>query len=171
VRAVRLYLATFALVLFLDQAVKEYCRLKLIPNQSLNGPFPGFFEIKLTFNEGIAFGMFQGQGILFAPVALIITYMAFHFSYKHPHEKALTHFSMGLLSAGAIGNLIDRVWLHRVTDMMWLRVINFPIFNIADVAITFGAILLGIRFLLERAPEVTADPLPDQEPIIESSDV
>ena len=148
----KVYFGSFALFLLLDQVVKELCRMKLVPNQSMNGPWPGIFEIKLTYNEGIAFGMFQGQGLLFAPVALIITAYAMSFSMKHPKEPGWTHFAMGLLSAGAIGNLIDRVWAHKVTDMFWIRAINFPIFNVADVAITFGAILLGLRVLFEKKP-------------------
>jgi lipoprotein signal peptidase len=56
---------------------------------------------------------------------------------------------MALLCAGALGNLIDRIWDKRVTDMFWFRAIDFPVFNVADVCITAAGVMLGVSVLGE----------------------
>lgn len=143
----------FLVWLLIDQLVKAWARLAFRLGEAPGYPIPGIFELTLTYNEGIAFGFMKGHGAWFAPVALLITWSAMQFSRKHPHESGWVHMGLGLLSAGAIGNLIDRVWLNRVTDMFWIRAINFPVFNVADAAITVGAILIGIRFVFEKKQE------------------
>jgi signal peptidase II len=110
---------------------------------SLHGlPWPGIFEFKLTFNEGVAFGLFQGAGKFLAPVAIAIALGAGWYAVKHPQESVMSQVAMGLLASGALGNLYDRMFLGRVTDMFWIRIIDFPVFNIADACITFATILL-----------------------------
>lgn len=138
-----------ALLIVADQLIKFWVRHSLPLHASTNKPFPGIFELTLTYNKGIAFGMFQGSGILFAPIALTITYISFRYCQRNPYDWRLTHFSLGMLAAGAIGNLIDRVAFGQVTDMFWIRFFEFPVFNFADACITVGAILLGIRFIFE----------------------
>ncbi|HRF59053.1 MAG TPA: signal peptidase II [Fimbriimonadaceae bacterium] len=146
------YIVVAVLLLALDQIVKAWARGALVPGEKIAVPWPGVFEITLTYNHGIAFGLFQGAGILFAPIALGITVGTTWYVFRHPHEARLTHFAMGMLASGAIGNLIDRVWLGKVTDMFWLRIIDFPVFNIADACITVSAVLLGIRWIFEHKP-------------------
>lgn len=146
----------------LDQGFKAFVRSKMFEGQAWGAPWPGVFETKLTFNEGIAFGMFQGRGIVFAPIALVIAIGCLWWSKKHEDESWLTHLAVGLLGAGAAGNLIDRVVFNRVTDMLWFRAINFPVFNIADACISVGVILLFlISMVTSKAREDakdTADP-------------
>ena len=137
--------------LAVDQMVKAWVRSILIEGQSLSRPFPGFFEIKLTFNEGIAFGLYQGNGRLFAPIALLISGYAAYYCWKHPSGRMM-QLTLGLLSAGALGNVIDRLASGKVTDMFWFRAINFPVFNVADVCITAAAGLLILRSLREPEP-------------------
>ena len=110
---------------------------------SLHGlPWPGIFEFKLTYNEGVAFGFFQGAGRFLSPVAIAIAIGAGWYAVRHPKEGTMTQVAMGLLASGALGNLYDRMVLGRVTDMFWIRLIDFPVFNIADTCITFATILL-----------------------------
>jgi signal peptidase II len=74
---------------------------------------------------------------------------------------------MALLCAGAIGNLIDRLALGRVTDMFWLRFIDFPVFNVADVCITIAGVLLGLSVvaeLFQRHPHHHPSPEGDLHP-------
>ncbi len=150
----------FTVFLILDQLVKAWTRSHFEVHQSPGFPWPGVFELTLTYNKGIAFGMMQGLGVLFAPIALIITGGAGYFCWNHPHESRITHFALGLLASGAVGNLIDRIWLGQVTDMFWFRLIQFPVFNLADTCITVAAVLLAVRFMLEpRAhPEPVVEP-------------
>lgn len=129
-------------LIVVDQAVKAWVRATLVEGASIAKPLPGIFEIRLTYNRGIAFGLFQGHGVGLAPVAIAIALGATWYSHKHPKESLLSHTAYGLLAAGAIGNLIDRIWLTKVTDMFDFRAINFPIFNVADACITIATILL-----------------------------
>lgn len=160
-KAFVLYLATTLGFLILDQALKAYIRGAIPIGGSFGGwPWPGVFEITLTKNYGIAFGMFQGKGQYLTPVALIIAGFATVYSFRHPKEGWLTHLAMGLLASGAIGNMIDRAVFGRVTDMFWIRAINFPVFNVADACITVAAVLL--LFAWGRGEQ--KDPLPETSP-------
>src|ERR1051325_4891276 len=99
----------------IDQAIKQWSRTSLNPQQYANWPWPGIFELKLTHNEGIAFGLMQGKGGLFTPIALLITFGTGVYSWRHPRDSGWVHTAMGLLAAGALGNLYDRVRFGWVT--------------------------------------------------------
>ena len=130
-------------MLIVDQAVKVWVRGAIPQHGSIRGlPFPGFFEITLQYNEGIAFGFLAGKGLFLSPVAVAIACGAGWYSFRHPKDSLLTHVSMGLLAAGALGNLYDRLVNGRVTDMFYFRAIRFPVFNVADSCITVATILL-----------------------------
>lgn len=140
--------------LALDQAVKAWVRGAIPPRGSLQGmPIPNVFEITLTYNQGIAFGLFQGAAIFMTPVAIAIAAGATWYSLKHPEEGVLSHVAMALLASGALGNLYDRVAFGKVTDMFWFRLIDFPVFNVADACITIATILLVITWWREAAKE------------------
>jgi signal peptidase II len=143
-----LFWGIFVTLIALDQLVKAWARNTLIEFQAPGFPWPGVFEIKLTYNTGIAFGKFQGAGMLFTPIALAVTILSILFSLRNPKLGNLVHVSLGMLAAGAIGNLIDRLWLHKVTAMFWFRLIDFPVFNVADACITVAAILLLFQFFI-----------------------
>ena len=157
------------LAIVLDQSVKVWARHALENRAALHGlPFPRFFELTLTYNEGIAFGMFQGHGVLLAPVAILMSGGAIWYSMRHPRDPALAHVAMGLLAAGALGNLYDRLVFGKVTDMFYFRAINFPVFNIADSCITVAAVLLiylwSVEAMTKPKPKPTpASPLPPGE--------
>lgn len=130
-------------MLVLDQWSKGWIRGHLPPGGSFEGkPFPGVFELTLIYNQGIAFGMLKGAGPLLSPIAILIACGSTWYSLRHPKESMFTHAAMGLLAAGALGNLYDRVVNHQVTDMFWFRLINFPVFNVADSCITVATCLL-----------------------------
>ena len=168
---VRTFWAVFLGTLALDQFTKWWVRVNLAETESLGLPWPRVFEIKLVYNEGIAFGMFQGYGVLLAPIAIAIAVVAARFSYRHPQESRWVHAAMGLLASGAIGNLYDRIALGKVTDMFWLRLGNvtggrmsdFPVFNVADICITCAAVLLIVKWAFEAKPKPPA-PAPKETP-------
>ncbi|MEX2243734.1 MAG: signal peptidase II [Fimbriimonadaceae bacterium] len=147
----RLFFIVVACALLLDQATKIWVRIAAdgVEGRSLYELWPGVFELKLVYNEGIAFGMLQGAGVLLTPIAALIAFGAAWYSLRHPDETRATHFTMALLCAGALGNLIDRIWDKRVTDMFWFRAIDFPVFNVADVCITAAGVMLGVSVLGE----------------------
>lgn len=147
-----------------DQAVKAWVRGALVERESIGSPWPGVFEITLTYNDGIAFGMLRGAGVLLAPIALAIVLVAAIYSFRHSHQGRAIHLAMGALAGGAIGNLIDRLWLGKVTDMFWFRLIDFPVFNVADACITVSAVLMMLIWTFEAkatpAPQ-EAEPPPE----------
>ena len=142
-RPVPFFYVVLLATILLDQLVKYWVRGAIPEMGSIAGkPWPGVFELTLTYNKGIAFGMFNGKGALLAPIAIVIAGGAALYSLKHKEEGWTSHLAMSLLASGAIGNLIDRIFAGKVTDMFWFRLINFPVFNIADSCITIATILL-----------------------------
>jgi len=144
----------------LDQVVKAWSRnaAEGVQGRTFVTLWPNIFELKLTYNEGIAFGWLQGHGVLLAPTAIAIAGGAIWYNYSHPNETRWAHASAALLAAGALGNLYDRVALHRVTDMFYFRLIDFPVFNVADACITVAACMLIISWIREAM--VPQDPVP-----------
>ena len=151
-------------MVILDQVIKAWVRNHLNIGQSWNGgPWPGIFEITLTFNKGIAFGQLQGFGLIMTPIALIIAGMAIRTIYKNVNETAWGTVALGLLASGAIGNLIDRLFNAKtgVTDMFLLRLANithgklndFPVFNVADACISVAMVMLLITWSKQAANE------------------
>jgi signal peptidase II len=138
-------------MLIIDQWVKHWTRTHIFTQSgSYHGlPFPGVFEFTLTYNQGVAFGKLQGYGLLMAPIALIIAGCAGYYSWKNPKESRWNHTTAGLLAAGALGNLIDRIIDGKVTDMFEIRVFNFPVFNVADVCISVAACMMILTWLRE----------------------
>ena len=133
-------------IVVLDQATKQIAEALLTPHQAVN-LFP-FFDWYLTYNTGAAFSFLANAGgwqrWLFTLIAIVISIIIVHWIRKLPREETLTAVSLTLILGGAIGNLIDRVYLGHVIDyiQVWLGSYPFPAFNIADAAISVGAVLL-----------------------------
>lgn len=159
----RLFWILFFAMLLADQLVKLWSRNMAgdVEGRTFLPLWPNVFELTLTFNEGVAFGMFQGKAIFLTPIAIVIAALAAVYSYRHPKETMWVHAGMSLVASGALGNLYDRLIHGKVTDMFHIRAINFPVFNVADACITVGAAILIIAWGFEsvaakgkQAPEV-----------------
>jgi signal peptidase II len=144
-----LFWSVFLSTLILDQATKAWARGAFVEHESPGFPWPGVFELTLTYNKGIAFGMLQGAGVFLAPIAIAIAVAAWMYSHRNNGDGATSHTAMALLASGALGNLYDRVALGKVTDIFWFRAINFPVFNVADTCITVAAGLLILKWSQE----------------------
>ena len=106
-----------------------------------------------TLNTGVAFSMFSGNSILFFIIACIASLILAYLICSKRWIKGNTEkISLGLILGGTIANAIDRLIFGGVRDFIYLKFINFAIFNIADMAITIGAILycVGIIFLRDN---------------------
>ena len=159
-----LFWIVLLVMLAVDQAVKIWVRGAIPPHGSLHGlPFPGIFEITLQYNEGVAFGLLQGMGRFLAPIAIAIACGSAWYSIRHPKDPLVTHFAMGLLASGALGNLYDRLFNGRVTDMFWFKAIQFPVFNVADSCITVATIMLVLIWFTEAAKKETPAPAASSE--------
>lgn len=98
-------------------------------------------------NQGAAFGIMQGGGLLFVLIAAVVIIGAVYFLFKY-HLPPMAQYALGLITGGALGNLIDRVLYGSVVD--FISVGWFPVFNLADSGIVCGGILLVLwMYLLE----------------------
>lgn len=144
-------LATALAVLVLDQWTKWLAFSSIAPGETVNF-LPGV-SFGRTMNDGIAFGAFSGRPWLVYSLMAIALGVLLWFYFRHRKRGGLW-LATGLLLGGAIGNAIDRIWLGYVRDFIELP--RFPSFNIADIAITLGVVLLVLT--IEQAEEGDADP-------------
>lgn len=110
---------------------------------------PGALELCYLENHGAAFGILKDREWFFI-IATVLFLIALVFVYLRLPEGAsfrLHRFSMLLLAAGAAGNLIDRVRTGSVRDFIYFSLIDFPVFNVADICVTVGAGLLIVCIL------------------------
>lgn len=139
------------LLVVLDQITKHLAVVHL-KNQPDIVLWEGVFELQYLENRGAAFGIMQGQKIffvIFTSIAMVA--IAWFFLKKIPDAKRYRFFDIicVLLFAGAIGNFIDRIRLNYVIDFFYFSLIDFPIFNVADIYVTvaaFAMILLGLFY-------------------------
>jgi len=144
--SVILSLLTVFTVIVLDRTTKIFFSDFL----SLGESFPiirNFLHMTLVHNTGIAFGMFKNQGVVFIiiPVIAVILLVYNIYYYRRSGEELsqLYVLAFSLILGGAIGNLADRILYGYVIDFIDFRV--WPVFNIADSAITVGAIIIAIK--------------------------
>ncbi len=146
----RVVILVFLLVYSLDRVTKYL----VVHNLSLGQSWPshcGFFCITYIANSGSAFGLFGGQNMLLTFASLIGVGVLILFYRTHPSPGLLVRLSLGLMLAGALGNLTDRVLLGQVTD--FIHVGPWYIFNVADSSIVTGVIILGASMLFQKEPE------------------
>ncbi|MES1227313.1 MAG: signal peptidase II [Armatimonadota bacterium] len=138
-------------IVLIDQAVKAFARTagENMGGRIIANVIPNVFELKLVFNKGIAFGMAQGGGVWLTPIAILVCLVALFMTLTRPKESRLQHVTMVALAAGSLGNLIDRLRFQQVTDMFSIRLIDFPVFNVADVSITVAGVLLVYSGIME----------------------
>ena len=107
------------------------------------------FELEYLENRGAAFGILQNQRVFFYISVLLITAAVIWFYSKVPIEKKYLPLRICavLIVGGAFGNCIDRIGLNYVVDFFYFKLIDFPIFNVADIYVTVAAFLLVILIL------------------------
>lgn len=138
------------LILIIDQLSKYIVLKSFQPEQSLP-IIKGIFHISLVCNKGVAFGLFSGKGpnliwILYLCV-IIIAFVFIFYKEFFPKRKSC-RILLSLILAGAVGNLIDRIRFGYVVDFLDFRI--WPVFNVADSAITIGTVLLILQVLRHK---------------------
>ena len=135
----------FILLVILDQITKNLAvvYLKDKPAYVL---WEGVFELHYLENSGAAFGMLQNQKILFVTIASVILVIIGYLLIKLPRNKhyAVLEILLVLIASGAVGNMIDRVQFNYVVDFFYFKLIDFPIFNVADIYVSVSCVLLAI---------------------------
>ena len=141
------------IIILLDQASKNLVESSL-PLYTYYAPIPeleNIFRITHTSNTGVAFGLFQNGNTIFAIFAVIVTIAIIIYNSKLEYGHKLLRLALGLQVGGAIGNLIDRTRQGYVTDFMDIG--PWPVWNIADLAIVSGTILLVLIMFREEREE------------------
>lgn len=113
----------------------------------------GVLELSYLENRGAAFGMLQNQKVFFVFVAVVFLCVIVYVLLKAPSQDKYNslHFLLVMIAAGAVGNLIDRLRLDYVVDFIYIVLINFPIFNVADMYVTIStAILVILMFFVYK---------------------
>lgn len=115
----------------------------------------GVFELRYLENRGAAFGLFQNQQIFFVIVGSITLLVIAYLYIRMPQTKRfiLLRICMISITAGSIGNMIDRIRFQYVVDFLYFELIDFPIFNVADIfatVATFGLVVLLLFYYKEE---------------------
>ena len=132
--------------ILLDQWTKFLAASRL-----MDAPFSlidGVFELRYLENRGAAFGMFQDKQWFFLLIGCVLSVVIVFLYVRLPITKRNVplRVCMVLILAGAVGNMIDRMRLNYVIDFLYLKLIDFPIFNVADIYVTMAT--LGIVVLI-----------------------
>jgi len=101
-------------------------------------------------NRGAAFGIMQNRQWFFIAVTLLIILAMLFYIIKYKPQNKLIKLSLFFIMSGGIGNLIDRIRLGYVVDFIDVRIINYPVFNVADCFVVIGAILLCGAILFSK---------------------
>ena len=137
------FLIGFVILVGLDQWTKGLA-VKHLMNQPPFVIWDGVFELLYSENRGAAFGMMQGKQFFFFLIALVVLAAVVYLLWKMPVTERYMPMAVCLMmvSAGAVGNMIDRIGQGYVVDFLYFKLINFPIFNVADCYVTISAFLL-----------------------------
>lgn len=143
-----------ALAISLDQWTK-YLAVAALKGKEAFVIWDGVFELQYLENRGAAFGMMQGKQFFFFVVAAFVLAAAAYFLWKMPVTKRYLPLliCMCLIVAGAIGNMIDRVSLGYVVDFLYFKLINFPIFNVADCYVTVATAAAALLVIFSYKEE------------------
>lgn len=155
----------FIALIAIDQLTK-YLAVVNLKDKEPSVLIDGVLEFQYLENSGAAFSLFQNRQWLFYIITAIVLIVIFflwirgivsqkqyselkgdQFKKKTFSNGIFLNYILMLLAAGAVGNLYDRIVNHYVVDFIYVRLINFPIFNFADICVTISAVLLVVFFI------------------------
>lgn len=140
-----LYLLLAAGIVAADQIVKALVRGH-IPLLHSIAFLPGL-DLTYVKNTGAAFSSFSAHTWVLTLLSGVVSVALVAALWKKWLPSRLGMLSLALILAGAVGNFIDRLCLHYVTDMFQTTFMNFPVFNVADMGVTVGGVLLCVAVL------------------------
>jgi signal peptidase II len=151
-----LFFAVAAIVVILDQASK---RLIWAAFQDSGGMdlIDGVLRLRLSTNTGAVMGILSGSRPILVSVTIISIIALIYFAYRMRYAPAFKRVCLGMVLGGAFGNLIDRIATGKVIDFidMGIGSLRWPTYNVADIAVTVGAVILIAGFACQK------DPLPE----------
>lgn len=143
---VLIFWVVVGVVVILDQATKAAVRFVSPQTGRIGTLVPGLLDLCHVENTGAAFSIGEGAGSLFALLAAFFAVAGFLYVYREELPLGLT-VSISSVVGGGIGNMIDRVVNGSVTDFIATTFVDFPVFNVADIAVTCG-IAVSVVFYL-----------------------
>ena len=150
------YLILSVVILLLDQGTKAWALAQLRPVAMIE-VIPDFFRLTFATNRGVAFSLFadgpEGTRYILSVIALLAAGMVSYQQWRTPVGHQRMQWSLSLLLAGILGNLIDRIRFGEVIDFLDFHLAEryaWPTFNVADAVICVGAGLLAIELLREE---------------------
>ena len=144
----RFYFIFISIIVFLSDQFTKYIiskNYKSLINKDLI-----LFSIDYVKNFGAAFNLFDGSRIFLSIVSIIITILLIFIILKNNNTTNIDLYSFSFILGGTMGNGIDRITNGYVIDFINLNFINFPVFNIADVSINIGLILIIYGFIKDK---------------------
>lgn len=138
----------FALLTLFDQLTKQLAVIRLRGQQPVS-IVRNVFELYYLENRGAAFGILQGKRTVFILITVVVLAAIVYVYARLPFTRKyrVIRIFLVLISAGAVGNFIDRVSQNYVVDFFYFVLIDFPIFNVADIYVTCATVLLIIVLL------------------------
>ena len=141
----RFYFILFSLIITLIDQLSKYIiskyKYSLINKEIL------FFNIDYVKNYGAAFNLFSGSRFFLSIVSILIAILLFYFIINKINISYVDLLSYSFILGGTVGNGIDRITRGYVIDFIKLKFIDFPVFNIADISINIGLILIIYSFI------------------------
>lgn len=142
----------FAVLIFMDQYTKKLA-VDFLKDKPAVDIIKGVLELYYlpNGNTGAAFGMLAGHQSFFVVIALVVVLVIGYILYNMPFDKKYTIMSVLLvfIASGGIGNMIDRFRQAFVVDFIYFSIINFPIFNVADIYVSVSTVLLALYLLFK----------------------
>lgn len=134
-------------VLVADQLTKWWARTAL-PGAPVI-VWKDVFSFRLIYNTGASFGIFQGKTLALTIFSIVgmVAIAGFYFWLPKVKKMRPMRLTLAMIVAGGVGNIIDRIWMGKVTDMISFDLINFPVFNVADIGVTCGAIVMCVLWI------------------------
>ena len=151
---------TLTVVLLLDQIVKLIICQKMKVNQMIT-VIPKFFSLFYVKNTGAAFSILKNNTSLIVVISCIVLSIIDWYIKQNRKISKLEKTALGLITGGIVGNLIDRVLHHAVIDYLYFQFgsYGFPVFNIADIAITIGVVLMIVDMFRDKKEERRQNPI------------
>lgn len=143
-----IFIALSLLLVGLDAGTKQLAIRVLGSGREIT-LLPGVLSFLYVENAGAAFGILHGQQWVFYIITTVVMLGLLYFVGRMPKGKRFRPLFLVsiLIFAGAIGNLIDRVMKKYVVDFIYFKLIDFPVFNVADIYVTMGCLFMVLLFL------------------------
>ena len=144
------------IVLVFDQILKFIIRSKLVLNETIN-VIANFFNITYVENDGAAWNILSGNKIILILIALLVLFFIFYYFIFNKKLNKIEVIAYSLFIGGLLGNLWDRIFIGRVIDYLDFKIFgyNFPVFNLADICIVLGVLIIIINEISGEINEKT----------------